>query len=331
MPITLIQFVIIQLIKIKTINRETRPACISPLLNFINQSHLNRHARNMKSIIHATLISTFCVIVTATIPATFPLKSNYETEFSFESSTKISFGIAQIQQKYSYNVFVGKGPESNQLVVTLKNPTVDDRLSKPKPIDLKNLQTPFLINVNRDGEWISIATTPGESKISLEQKENIATILTNNETEYVELKNNLKAKPQGDPVWSVDDTPLGDCTSQNLLETSELSETVHTKASRSNCTGSPKGGLLDNFGIDISQDSEFGFSMTTDKATGKFNKAELVIVMRVLTLPPADVRVHQQLDFVGYREAAESEFDLAQLTEIHTLEELEKISSNNLF
>lgn len=282
------------------------------------------------SFVFLITVAVFSTIVNAAIPANFPLKNNYETEFAFQSNTKISFGVAQLQQKYNYNIIVRKSSSADQLLVSLENPEVNDRLGKPKKNDLDALQLPFLVNVNSDGEWVSIVTSPSETKISLEQKENIATMLTYNETDNKYLSSELKKLPANEPFWVVDETPLGDCSSQNTLETNDESEIIYMKATRSNCTGTPKGGLLDNFGIDISSDSEFEYHFVTDKTNHKFTKAELSIKMGVLTAPPADVKVQQQLNFVKYREIT-NDIDVSGLTEVHTVEELEQSSSNSLF
>lgn len=243
-------------------------------------------------------------------PSSFRVQPHLESEFRFKSVTNISIVILHFTQHYDYKILLRAGPADNQLTIQLKILQIDDILENPTKKDLDALQFPFIIEINGDGDYSSLITTTEETKFSLVQKENVATLLAYNQTEISQgFKSTINTNAS---VWNKKDTPFGYCNNEFYTAEYAKSYVLTMATNRRECTGKVQGGLLDNFGWNISDDSKLKYTFEMQKITSQFEKVGVSIVMDVNSIPPAHVTVEQHLEFIGYMREMQ-ELDLSKL------------------
>lgn len=241
-----------------------------------------------------------------------------ESEFHYHSITNIKIVILHFTQLYDLKVVTKPGPMSNQIVVQFEDVQVDDSLENPSETDLRALNLPFIIEINNDGSFAGMVSSPEETKFSLMQKENVAALLVYNQTEISQgFKQSLGSNST---VFLENETPLGHCSSEYATRDIGASYILDVQTTREGCNGTVSGGMLDNFGVHIAHDSEFHYSFQMRKITSQFERADVSLKLNVNTFPKAKVSVKQHVDFLRFRDISNN-ISLANIVTRHPKKE----------
>lgn len=271
------------------------------------------------------LISSAFIIVTlsqftrvnAAIPDFLPIKPNYESLFTFNSTIDI-FGFENIRLVYNYDVLVRDGPRLNQITVKLENPTISDPAREPSAEDRKAILDPFIVNFDSDGNVTSFMTEEDIAKIPLEQKALVTKSLGSFKPE---LKKQLEGLPAGDVLWLTENN----CKSQNYLSTTAAQKILHTKLDLANCTAPEEGGL-EGFAMAFVQKGQTEDELSYDKVSGKFNGLKKVVNT---TIAGMTIKFNVQLKLVKYREITSEIY--TRLGKTNLIEDREVKVPNTLF
>jgi hypothetical protein len=249
------------------------------------------------------------VIAVSALTSTTKIKDGFDTVYGYQQ--KVTVYIDEKVQSESVNrleVLIRPGAEPNTIIGRLKNlGDVPENATAEEIRLLKDIESPFKLDLSPDGTLLKIIGKKGEDRYSLKTKDSILGLLLQNVTQIEQYLNRVEARISNE-----------DCKTFTRVEKNlkEIVFEVETKIRDCNNKTS-----LDGL---VSDMSEFKVFYHLDKDDKKLTKAKSVIDITYLTSVAARFQTVLDLEYIR-DDGLKEDIDLSVFVDHHTTSEIDEL------